>query len=82
MYAIFAIFEGILLRLTRDKAVWLAIIGAFIVSDSGHIYAVYQVAPERFFQLMKWNSDEWINYGTLILGFLMRIAFVAGIGRN
>jgi hypothetical protein len=82
LYAMFAIFEGVLLRLTREKTIWLTVICTLLASDCGHIYAVYQVAPERISEFMKWNSDEWINYGTLILGALMRAAFVAGIGRN
>jgi hypothetical protein len=38
--------------------------------------------PARCFDFMAWNSDEWINYGTLNAGLALRIAFMLGLGRN
>jgi hypothetical protein len=67
LYVLFAINEGLVLRLTKETSVWLGIITAMLVSDAGHLYAVYEVAPERMLEVLKWNSDEWINYGTLWL---------------
>jgi hypothetical protein len=51
------------------------------VCDVGHIYAVFEIAPERVWQVGSWNSDEWINYGTLNFGAVLRVAFLLGIGR-
>jgi hypothetical protein len=82
LYVLFAINEGIVLRLTKEKDVWLAVIAAMLVSDIGHLYAVYAIAPERMWELGGWNSDEWINYGTLWGGALLRTCFLVGIGRN
>jgi hypothetical protein len=66
----------------RDKNAWFAILGGMVLSDIGHIYAVYTIAPERAFALATWNFDEWFNYGTLIGGFVLRLFFLAGIGRS
>jgi len=81
LYLLFAINEGIVLRLTKEKGVWFGIIGAMLASDVGHLYGVYAIAPERVWAVLGWNSDEWVNYGTLIFGALLRAAFLLGIGR-
>jgi len=81
LYALFAINEGLVLRLTKEKNVWLGVIAAMLVSDVGHLYAVWEIAPERMLDLVKWNSDEWINYGTLWFGAALRLAFLLGFGR-
>jgi hypothetical protein len=80
LYALFAMNEAIVLRCTREKTVWYAIIGGMLASDFGHLYAAYAIAPERVAQLVSWTSDEWINYGTLLFGALMRCAFLFGLG--
>jgi hypothetical protein len=46
------------------------------------VYAAHSIAPDQMFNVSGWNSDEWINYGTLMLGLLLRITFMAGIGRE
>lgn len=81
LYALFAVVEGGILRLTREKNVWLGIIAAMLASDMGHIYAAYAIAPERIFEVGRWNNDERINYGTLMFGAALRVAFLLGIGR-
>ncbi|KAE9367324.1 hypothetical protein N431DRAFT_428733 [Stipitochalara longipes BDJ] len=81
LYALFAIIEGVVLRLTKENSVWYAVLAAMLVSDVGHIYAAYEIAPERILQLVSWNSDEWVNYGTLVFGAVLRSAFLLGLGR-
>lgn len=81
LYILFAINEGVVLRLTKERNVWLAIIFSMVMTDTGHLYAAYAIDPERIFQLLQWNMDEWINYGTLMGGLTMRILFLMGIGR-
>jgi hypothetical protein len=81
LYLLFAINEGVVLRLTKEKNVWLAVILGMCLSDVGHIYAAWKIAPARLFQVLGWNSDEWVNYGTLIGGFTMRLLFLSGVGR-
>lgn len=81
LYGLFAIIEGIVLRLTKEKSVWLAVLAAMLVSDVGHIYAAYEIAPELIVQFASWNSDEWVNHGSLVFGALLRASFLIGIGR-
>lgn len=81
LYVLFAIVEGVVLRLTKERSVWLAVLTAMLACDVGHLYAVYEIAPERILQVASWNSHEWVNYGTLSFGALLRAAFLLGIGR-
>ncbi|KAH7419629.1 hypothetical protein BKA64DRAFT_737787 [Cadophora sp. MPI-SDFR-AT-0126] len=82
LYVLFAITEGVVLRLTRQKSVWLAIITAMACADVGHLYAAWWVAPARMGDVGKWNGDEWINYGTLFAGLGLRVLFLFGVGRR
>ncbi|KAG9237205.1 hypothetical protein BJ875DRAFT_540660 [Amylocarpus encephaloides] len=82
LYALFAINEGVVLRLTKEKNVWLTVMGTMCVTDVFHLYAVWAIAPSHFMDFMAWNSDEWINYGTLSFGFALRLAFMLGIRRK
>lgn len=82
LYVFFAITEGVVLRLTRERGVWLAIITAMACADTGHLYAAWSVCPERMGDVLEWNGDEWINYGTLFAGLGLRILFLMGIGRR
>ncbi|KAE8454122.1 hypothetical protein EG329_005046 [Mollisiaceae sp. DMI_Dod_QoI] len=82
LYVLFSINEGLVLRFSKEKNVWLGVVGAMLMSDIGHLYAVYAIAPERMWQALAWNSDEWINYGTLWFGAALRLAFMLGFGRN
>lgn len=71
-----------MLRLTRQKSVWLAVITAMACADTGHLYAAWSMDPGRMGQVGRWNSDEWINYGTLFAGLGLRTAFLMGVGRR
>ncbi|KAH6712592.1 hypothetical protein BKA61DRAFT_486138 [Leptodontidium sp. MPI-SDFR-AT-0119] len=82
LYILFAITEGVVLRLTRQKSIWLAIITAMACADVGHLYAAWSVSPERMGEVMSWNSDERINYGTLFAGLGLRVLFLMGVGRR
>ncbi|PVH74827.1 hypothetical protein DL98DRAFT_518986 [Cadophora sp. DSE1049] len=82
LYILFAITEGVVLRLTRQKSVWLAIITAMACADVGHLYAAWWVAPGRMGDVGGWNGDEWINYGTLFAGLGLRVLFLMGVGRR
>ncbi|KAH8653078.1 hypothetical protein BGZ60DRAFT_178137 [Tricladium varicosporioides] len=82
LYVLLAVNEGITLRVTRERAVWYSVVCGMIMSDIGHLYAAYAIAPARASEFLAWNSDEWINYGTLTLGLALRVAFMMGFGRN
>lgn len=51
-------------------------------ADVGHLYAAWSVSPERMGEVMSWNGDERINYGTLFAGLGLRILFMMGVGRR
>lgn len=55
---------------------------AMLAADVGHLVAAWEVDPGRALDVWGWNSDEWINYGTLVFGFCLRSAFVIGVGRR
>lgn len=80
LYAMIFILEGVLLRVSKEKVVWFGVLGAMLVSDVGHLWAVWEVDRERAVRLGEWKSDEWINYGTLVAGTLLRLAFLSGLG--
>lgn len=41
------------------------------------------IPRERIWEVMMvWNSNEWINYGTLIGGLTLRVLFLMGVGRS
>ncbi|KAL2064492.1 hypothetical protein VTL71DRAFT_4986 [Oculimacula yallundae] len=82
LYILFAIMIGIVLRLTRQKSIWLAVLSAMVCTDIGHLYGIWELAPGRFFEVASWNFDEWTNYGTLFAGMGLRIAFLMGFGRR
>ncbi|TVY90786.1 hypothetical protein LAWI1_G004850, partial [Lachnellula willkommii] len=73
LYALFAVNGGVVLRLTRERSVWYAVV---------LIYAAYCIAPEQMFTPLAWNSDERANYVMLFFGLFMRILFMTGIGRK
>ncbi|KAG4439131.1 hypothetical protein IFR05_005368 [Cadophora sp. M221] len=82
LYILFAITEGVVLRLTRQKSIWVAIIAAMACADMGHLYAAWSVSPDRMGDVMGWNGDERINYGTLFAGLGLRVLFLMGVGRR
>lgn len=49
LYALFAINEGIVLRLTREKSVWYTVLLSMIVTDLGH----GKLAPVVFYSLLQ-----------------------------
>ncbi len=67
--------EGVVLRLTKEKAVWIVVMASMLATDVGHLYAAYTIAPERMSQIGSWNGDEWVNYGTLMGGMALRAGF-------
>jgi hypothetical protein len=40
LYLLFAINEGITLRLTRDYSVWKSVVAAMLVCDFGHLFSI------------------------------------------
>ena len=82
MYLLISILQGIVLRLTRERNVWVCILAALMLVDVGHLYANWEVAPQRFVEVGGWTKDEWVGNGTLVLGAALRFLFVLGVGRR
>jgi len=80
LYAFFAINEILVLRVTKDVNVWKAVMVALCFSDLGHVYAWYAAAPDAYLNFAAYRSEDWINNGTLVLGLVIRVAFLLGIG--
>lgn len=45
LYVLFAIQEGVVLRCTRERSVWIAVMVGMCCCDVGHIYAVWRIWP-------------------------------------
>ncbi|KAM3083101.1 Basic amino-acid permease [Clarireedia jacksonii] len=82
LYLLFAINEGITLRLTRDYSVWKSVVAAMLVCDFGHLWGIYSVAPEQCLDFVRWTNEERFNYLILIFGAILRAAFLMGIGNK
>jgi hypothetical protein len=82
LYAYLAINEALILRVTNQLTVWKAVIAALVITDVGHVYAVWAAAPERFSfgELESYTFEERVNLGILVGGLGLRLAFLAGIG--
>lgn len=40
MYALFTVVEGVVLRVTKERAVWLAVIFGMVLGDLGHCKSI------------------------------------------
>lgn len=89
LYVLFAFVELVVLRYvgTQRKDVWrLVFAGIIVSSDIGHLWALKGIAdaagqPEVFYDPRAWTRwQDWGNQGLTWFGFLLRIAFVAGVG--
>ncbi|KAB2569618.1 hypothetical protein DIS24_g11956 [Lasiodiplodia hormozganensis] len=89
LYVLFAFVELVVLRYvgSQRKDVWrLVFAGIIVSSDIGHLWALKGIAdaagqPEVFYDPRAWTRwQDWGNQGLTWFGFLLRIAFVAGVG--
>jgi hypothetical protein len=80
LYLLFAVNSLLVLRLVPDITVWRGVSLAYIASDLGHIWAFYAADRQSFWHFDSWRVEEWVNVGILVAGFLLRFAFVCGLG--
>ena len=80
LYGLISVLEGVVLRFSRERIVWVGVLAGLLVSDVGHLWSVFAVDRKRFWSVTEWNGDEWISYGTLLLGAGLRTLFLAGFG--
>lgn len=79
-YALFAFVEGVVLRLSKRKEIWYGVLGAMLVCDVGHVFAVGWCDFGGMVRFGEWGFDEWVNYSTLVGGMVLRGCFLGGRG--
>lgn len=80
LYVLFAINELLVLRVTRELAVWRGVVLAMVCADLGHLWGVYAGGGFEAGWIQRWDGEEWFNVGTLAFGLVLRIAFLLGLG--
>ena len=80
---LFAWFEAVVLRSTKDVSVWKAVLFGMFLCDVLHLFASYrELGIEVFLDPGKWRAQEWVNFIMLYGPGSLRLAFCAGIGLN
>lgn len=64
----------------QELKIWRTTMLAVFFADLGHIGSVYVADPETFTHVLGWRGEDWINFGLLITGAVLRAAFLLGIG--
>ncbi|KAH8801388.1 hypothetical protein F5884DRAFT_740347 [Xylogone sp. PMI_703] len=79
LYILFTINEAVVLRVTKEIAVWKAVVFSMVCADLGHLWAVVQAGG--FDEgVGGWVGEEWVNVGILVLGLGLRVGFLCGLG--
>lgn len=62
LYAYLAVSSAVVLRVTEERAVWVAVVGGLVMSDVGHIWGVYEAAPERseYLDAVELGGVQWV----------------------
>jgi hypothetical protein len=78
---LFAFNEAVVLRATRDTNVWRLMALGILICDGLHLLAsvrdqgwAYASDPAA------WRGLDWVNYGILYVGGLLRLCLVLGVG--
>lgn len=80
-YVLFAINEGIVLRLTNDIRIWRTMIAGILCCDLIHLYGSYNaLGREVFFTPGLWRPDDWMNLSMLFVPIFLRSLFLLGVG--
>ncbi|RDW95032.1 hypothetical protein BP5796_00795 [Coleophoma crateriformis] len=80
LYVLLAFAESFVLIQTKNLNIWRTVLAGILVSDIGHIYAVYTADPAAFLGVLAYRGEDWVNNGTLVLGAALRAAFLLGFG--
>lgn len=81
MQVVFAFNLAIVLRITRDRAVWRTLCAGMLLSDALHIAAsVRELAREGTLGPGLWRPADWFNFAILGGVGLVRLAVVLGVG--
>jgi hypothetical protein len=87
MYLYAAFVGAVLLRYVGVQRldIWRLVVFGQTLSDVGHLYGLWLVArlvgaESAFWNPMEWRTEDVMNIALTWFGFLLRIAFLAGIG--
>lgn len=80
LYAMFAVNEALVLRVTNDMRVWRAVLFGLLLADLGHLYSVAELGNGIYWDIVGWNSIHWGNIAFVYCGAATRICFLLGIG--
>lgn len=87
MYLYFAFIGAVLLRYIGSQRldIWRLVICGQTLSDIGHLYGLWLVArlmgaESVFWNPIEWRSEDVMNIGLTWFDFLLRIAFLMGVG--
>jgi hypothetical protein len=80
LYLAFAINEAVVLRATSDRRVWQALLLGLLIADFGHLYSLYPLGLDIYYDVMKWDPMDWGNIAFVYCGATTRICFLTGVG--
>jgi hypothetical protein len=79
LYFLFAMNEALVLRSTTDLRVWKTLLFGLLVADFGHLYSVFGLGSEVYWNVQQWSAMDWGNVAFVYAGATLRIAFLLGI---
>lgn len=80
LYLLFSMNEALVLRSTDDLRVWRTLLFGLLVADFGHLYSVFQLGPDIYWNAHHWNAIDWGNIAFVYAGATMRLMFLLGFG--
>jgi hypothetical protein len=80
-YILFAVLEGLVLRVTTELRVWKAILFGIILCDLGQFYALWvDMGTQALLSPGLWTIKEWGTMLASVVPFVLRVAFMLGVG--
>jgi hypothetical protein len=81
MYLFLAAIEAVVLRVTTELRVWKAVLFVVLLSDIGHVYALWmEMGTHVFFTPALWTAKDGVSMLTYLLPAILRIAFMLDVG--
>ncbi|KAI9724701.1 MAG: hypothetical protein M1828_003570 [Chrysothrix sp. TS-e1954] len=80
LYLLFALNEAVVLRSTRDLAVWRTLLFGLLVADLGHLWSLAPLGGRAYWDVGGWGEMDWGNRGVVYAGMGLRGAFLGGWG--
>lgn len=80
LYLLFTLNEALVLRATDDVRVWKALLIGLLIADFGHLFSVYPLGRDLFWDVARWSAMDWGNLAFVYCGAGIRIAFLSGVG--